>query len=843
MAHTDDLYRVKVAGVFERLFASHKFDDPAFKKILIQAIVECFHLPGFTQNSSQQASILLDELFGFSVSDFIQTYLFDNEVVAQKLISELLYGLYYGGISLDAYKDDFEFLVIQVLAEIASVEALLSTWSHDKLVRFICFLFRLPREGTFRIIKELDPRFHSLVFWLRRNYYDVEYFAKLIADAKEIDEKVFTRIIGELESYAEEQTEEFYTGFKELVPMLVASVSHMYKNFCAFVDDPAEQEAARQQMEQLKSGFDPFYVREFTVQDFQEFTRLFGLRSYPSVFAESPDENTCVVKKVKSLSKIVSGLYEMSRSITSLLPPEVQSLFSFVFTVIAHLDATVLDPRKYREGITKFTCSIATCGKELSKEAAVASVVEGYQTLVDFLEAKINEKIPIKYFPIVVFDQSEDSLFKKNSLYIDELNRQYQSSIIHVSKQEAVDLAKRIGIEKLVVTTPSGSFGYGGGRNCQFLLTALVCSGFKMGKKNVREIIDLPQELLTSFYEERVLGGVEKNVLGDLLFIVDDDMLVADTNIFSCALLAEQCKDNVLGGGGIQYGRGSKYNLLFWDLAGLLEAPEMSHMFPDWLNFPTPSGMSEQISRPKVCLNLPQGNEEHHYLSLVKGHLFLQPSYHLCGSRYPNKEMPTHFFVGLDAHFEKATPYVLLLYLTATLLAPLCKYTATALPWNVERLSSTFINLRQGFAFIADEQNKKQLKENFWIKVQELFKLQLKGYEKFLGVIYTLMDCDVDAICTNFQQKSNLTEHEMHSLAKLSSVYKASQVDMKLFWQFGGMLADSNDPEAQLDEIRLKIENEAGKSINNFPLTQGLYLMACSLGRGEFCDIIGHATK
>ena len=402
-------------------------------------------------------------------------------------------------------------------------------------------------------------------------------------------------------------------------------------------------------------------------------------------------------------------------------------------------------------------------------------------------------------------------------------------------------LAEKLGLKKLIVTSKEDFFGYGGARNCQYLLTGVIRAAFDHGNKSVGQITQMQKEPLLLFFQESVLGGVVNNPFGDAIFMLDDDMLMPEANIFSAFLFASMNAGEHLGCSGLQYGRGSKYNLYFWGLDQFLQFPETTHMFPKWLDYLTGAGLSEQLTRPKVCLNLPQGNEEAHYLSLSKGHFLLQPSFHLCGSRYPNQEIPTHFFVGLAAYIDASISFVMPLFLIDYFIDPLSRNDASVLPWNVENLSSRFTSLRQGLMFISSK--RQELEMRFWKNLREFF---LEKHEKFgpiLQVMQALMQLDVDATLKVFEQNQTLLASEKAALAGLSAIYKKHQEDARLFWLFGMALVASSDPSKMLDNTKNKIEKETDKKISQYSLSQSFYLMACAVGRGDFCQIVSEVVK
>lgn len=803
-------YTQKVRKILGNFKDEYKVEDPSFQHALIQVLGECFHVEPIEQDALAASKVILDELFGYTVSGFIKNHVADPEV-EQKFICELLYGLYYGGIDFKKYKDNFEYLLIQILAEKMSGAAFLRGYSFDKTVRLLAFIYKNPREGTFWLEKCFDKPFLPCISCLKRNYYDVDLFARLVHSEELFTEEKFAKVIAKLEQDAQDKTHEFYTNFQELCAKTLALVEDIYKGLMQTVQDP---DAIKKQYVAIKEPLEAYVSRRVTLEDFTKFTRQFGLKGYPCMSQGVSFETTSVVEKINGFLRFVSG--STSEALNS--PEQFKMMLSYILAIIAHCDATAYNPQKYLEGHKYLTISIPTCAKELQREFALSSIIEANPQST-----------------VVVFDQSTEELFEKNRRYIQTL----RGRILHVSKNEALALGQKLGAKKLIATLPEGSFGYGGARNCQFLLTGVIRAAYDMGKKTMAEILALSAEVLLQLCTERVLENKE----GHSLFLVDDDMYVGESVLLSAALFASMNRLERIGCEGYQLGRASKYNLHYWDLLTLLSAPENVVMFPLWLDMETKAGLSEYVIKSRICLNLPQGNEEAHFLEAIKGHFFLQPAYHLCGSRYPDNEIPTSFFVGLDRYAEKAISYVFFLYITSYLIAPTSRHTSIGLPWNDNGLSATFTNLLEAFAFITDSSTQNELKGRFWNKVREMFCDELHEYGPFLDCIRSLKALDVDLVLSTFVQGKKLTKNEEASLKKLGDVYKKNQQDIRLFWKFGKALGEAKQPEQQLDSIKNMIEKEAGCPLANYPITEGLYRTAISLGKAEFCAAIGQISK
>ncbi|MBS0635901.1 MAG: hypothetical protein JSS12_00170 [Verrucomicrobia bacterium] len=697
-----------------------------------------------SQSIQRRLKVDLDTILGFSFSQFAKQYVTDQNA----LKTEIMYGLYYGGF----YLKQGEFAVVQLMAEFEPIGHILHDWTSEKIVRFIAYLFKYPREGTFKALSQFDGRYQRLISGLRRYFYDVE----LCTPIDNLEQL--------LEEDAAAKTKELYYEFTSLMQILGPAVDRLYGGILELVErfeDPATKQAVIQKWEIAKKGFEPFFSHNYSYEDFLAFTRLFGLYGYPPIFRNTPTETSSLLEKVKNVKKIVTGLESLSRTLTTLVPQDLESILSFMTTIVSHLHATTKDPSRYCEGLKQFTCTIATCNKLLEHEAALPSLVAAYKVAGDATPA------------IVVFDQSSEEIFEKNSAFIATL----QYPVIHLSKAETIKRAKELGAEKLIITTPEGDFGFGGARNCQFLLTP-----------------HSSQKLL----------------------LVDDDMYIHETNMLSCALA-----EGTLSAEGIQLGRASKFNLFYWDLPEVLYAPDSTNTFPVWIDRFTSTGYSEQLMLPKICLNLPQGNEESHFLSFAKEHTFIKPSFHLASSRYPKGEVPTKHFVGLDRYLKKSIPYVLLLCLTEFFISPKSRFVPTILPWNEIEL-----NPHADLNFIYRSLD--IVKGRFWNNMRGFFSEKRPEFAQFLAIIERIRNLDVDKVLAQYTLE--LTQEERASLIKLGSVYKDVKNDVEQFWQLGSRLCAEPDFAFTVPDASL-------------PLTQGLCLMVNALARGGFKEALAALLK
>ncbi len=632
-----------------------------------------------------------------------------NKLEAKAVERELMYAAYYESPLPDAARDFLFLQTVAVKADRKVLRCLLANFSTSEKLKLILFAFTHYREGSFVILEELQE-FKTLIRGLRKNYFDVQLFSRLV-------ERKPSEIIDALNLQAVQETKELYPIFREFVARFADYIIGIYKQ-------------AGKELEGRSIYSDLF--TEYSYSDFENFIKLFGLRGYPPIFVSDPDEPDSLLAKCKALSLF-----------NNLQPVHVQQIHSFFSAILRHIQAIKHD--LYKEGVLLFSVAIATARKDLSKSPTLVTLLEAY------------EGLPRN--PIYVYDHSDEPLFAKNGRYIKKLNRLYKSSIVHVSRDEA--------LEKMPVKGLIEHFGFGGARNCQYLLAPT-----------------------------------------SLILMLDDDMELPVTSIRSSALGALDAKKGFIGYVGFQKGRVTKTDIRYWDLHDVLHTPEK--LFPKWSDSPSWAGISECLTKPKICLNLPYGCEERHLNSLIKTHYFLQPAYHLAGTRYPTGPMPTKPYVGLEGYLEKSIPQALLIGMISTLVDPTNSEGRCALPWNDPHMH--FSSLEDALCYMAKGDVQKEVAKRFYKNLADFFNGRYPSF--YYDSLQRLMSLDVDAVklplATSAQEK--------RSLKAICSLYKDFQQDARLFWQSGKTLTFSDNPA--------------------YPLTRGLCLLNRSLGQGEFSQLV-----
>lgn len=340
----------------------------------------------------------------------------------------------------------------------------------------------------------------------------------------------------------------------------------------------------------------------------------------------------------------------------------------FAERILLHIEALSNHPEWYVEGLKSLVHALPTCGKDLSKLYWLESTAASLQ--------EMGKYINVPSHSIYVFDQSEQVLFKKNAAYIARLKKRYGVDIVHIGAASLLDLASRHNLQHLIVTSSNGQFGYGGARNAIFLLVPLL---------------------------------VNKDVF---IHMGDDDVYVHPSLVFSDALWAYQHKDEYSGRMGYVAGRFArdsnftKHDVLYATHKILAQCP--------WIAAPYPHGMSGLVSKPKLCLPLPFGQEENHMLAMHREFFdFRVPTIHLAGPRYPvYKDVPTSIFCGLGKFLQSRYVDVFQRLLVTELLDPTNRYNQCALPWNMQ--SKLFTSFDEMLECMKSPTTKALMQKQFW---------------------------------------------------------------------------------------------------------------------------------
>ena len=889
---TSNNYIKQVKQEFVRLFSENKVSDENFHSALVKAIVNSFHFSVKGLNKWKKAQIILDQLFAefsqlpdnlnpFQLSEFIELYIQKKTDLKPFLIA-LLNGLYFGDFNFSNHqtlnpRENLNFYMFQILAEVINRKNLkpsLSKLSKDGQITLMCYALRKYREGSFPILEELEAIFfadpqkiqeYELLIKLRKNCFDSEKLHSLLLDIPEVNSAILPTLLQKLEDHVEEQTKELYPALLSLIPRLIQTPmkifksveeQHKHRGTWDLIKSQEDLKEAEKETEEMHSQFATFQSKQYSLDDLRRFVEIFGMVGHSPPFKfrgyQYPE---------RSLTEKINTLHFLLNNPLAFVPAkyEVSSFYHLIYSIVAHLDAVATNPSKYTRGFKEITCTIPTYQKKLSQLPILPSILKAMHTIINYLNHTTQAKIKLKKFPLYVFDQSNEKIFAENKRYINQLNRLHKSSIIQLSRNDILSLAKKIGIESLINTTRRGFLGYGGARNSVFFLTPILKQAFKQGKKTVKEVLEIPKKELRSLFQSYVLGSSTKPA-GETLLMLDDDMEIADSNLLSHALLAEEFDKEYFHSYGWNQGRQTK-TICFIGLKQLLKNPREVLNSTKWISTLRSSGMSEYLSKPQFCLNLPYGSEEGHSDKMGKwGSRMLQPSYHLGGARFPTKQLPTHFFVGLEDSLKSFIPYALNISLISCLLDPTGRLDRSVLPWSNEDFTDKFSSLKQVFEFIGKEKQKKEMQKLFWMNIHKTFIFAYK--DSFNQLLDELIQGDVDAIINEFKKQERLTRGEGKSLKIIGEMYKGFQKDAaylsdlinivveKIKNNLKALGIEDMDKWAEyctdysinftqlIDQAKDTVEKKNNINFQDFPFTQALYLILHVIGAGDFNESI-----
>jgi hypothetical protein len=358
-------------------------------------------------------------------------------------------------------------------------------------------------------------------------------------------------------------------------------------------------------------------------------------------------------------------------------------------SALEHLYALEHDPKRYEEGLDSLVFAMPTREKDLSRLPWLPSMSEALKKICSVFH------LPLQKYPLFVFDQSHQALFKKNSAYSKKLEKESGVTIVHLDTAHVLSLAKQLGVEGLIATTNTGKFGFGGSRNAVFLLAPL---------------------LLAMRRYKGTLSDLFSRFVLDSHFVVsmgDDDIHVPAANIFSDALFASTHKDEYFCQFAQVVGRETQNVYGCLDPSSFQGRPQEIILQERWEEKPYFHGMSGLLTKPKLCLNLPHGQEEAEFEPIKQYYCDTKKPYiHLAGVRYPKAVIPVNRFSGLHAFLKKQNSYALQLLQVAELIDPLNYNLRSALPWNLRK--EPFSSLREAIQYIIHPKTEEKMQKQFW---------------------------------------------------------------------------------------------------------------------------------
>ena len=867
----------------EALFSKGNLSSPDFHRQLVEAIITSFQNGNPEISPLDQAELILTQLFqAFSqVCQQPRPFRLDAFVAEQlpgrrereRFFSALLYGLYYRDIDLTKLhsnhpRKQFQFFLLQIVAELVSrkrLRKILRSLSYDAIASLICYIFVHYREGSYTVSKELETVFHndetilSLLQGLRRNYFNPVLLLKLFNSYPSLDQESLKTVYHVLEEDAKKQVAGIYQKLTPLVNAMTESPLTLVHYLEGMKEDknPQSREVleAQKTADKFKELFNFFLAQPLQLEQYQEFFQLFGLHSHqPPLSIVGIPFSESLIEKIDVLSTFFAhpGAQLVQPK------PELQKIFTFVNALCYQLHCFHIAPERYIQGLDLLTFAVPTKDKDLEKLPWLPTVVKGLETVRDYLK-RHNAPISLGDYPVVIFDQSQGKRFAKNQIFINSFERECGCTILHISKEETLALAKKLHLEKLIVTTDEGEFGYGGARNCIFFLAPLLKAAFKRGSKRVADILAMEPQQLQELFQEAVL---ERAGTPSVIHMGEDDIELPETSLFADLLFARSHQNEYFLNIAFVCGRTTMVGNPQIDLKSLLDSPESLYQFTRWSDAASLNSMAGHISKPRFCLNLPNPYEEQHLRKLfLHFDPFRHAIRHLAGTRYPLPHIPTDSFVGLDGTIPKIHTHLFRLGMIQSLLDPANVNGRCALPWNLLNEPSVpyFRSLGEAFTYVSLKTTKREMQKRFWKNIEGLLSPELKNTFMIGRDLEGFIQQDVQETIALFCKQHDLSSAPP-SLRKIGTIFRRFQKDAFHSQELLEMIRSqiSNHVVAPalwyeacvemnlaqiIEEARHFIEQKQKIQLRDWPFTYSLYRLLHAVGAGEFCDIVASIVQ
>ena len=468
-----------------------------------------------------------------------------------------------------------------------------------------------------------------------------------------------------------------------------------------------------------------------------------------------------------------------------------KALHLFCQRVLAHLKA-LSHPEVYIEGLQHIVYTIPTCGRDLKNEPSLESFLEGFKRFSDH------------DFVIFIFDQSTVAQYKKNARYIKSLEKRYTTHIEHLDKSTLIHLAKEHGLEELIVTGPEKRFGYAGVRNALLLLGPIVHR---------------------RFYNKD---------LTPCIMISDDDVYNPACNLFSDALFAKEHLNSYFSRFGSYIGRITTTVYASMDFLECLTRSNKILSQCAWSQSPIPHCMSPLLSSPKLCLNIPLGQEENHFWALNNYDFdFRKPALHLAGWRYPKGILPTNRFSGLAAYLQPLNAYVWGLSLVTELLDPSNLSNKCALVWNL--VSKPYSCLTEAIDNILQPETIQAMQKQFWQNYRDF----LKGFSESSGshpghLVQQLIDSDLDKVLHEYCALNPDTHFYKKELLELQCFFQTMKQEALWLKEF----AFAIETLECIEKAKDLVERSSKKNIEALYFVYPLYVLCKSVGACGFQNAV-----
>ncbi|MCF7852522.1 MAG: hypothetical protein K9M07_04705 [Simkaniaceae bacterium] len=346
---------------------------------------------------------------------------------------------------------------------------------------------------------------------------------------------------------------------------------------------------------------------DITLEQFQTFCLDFGL------YGHDFDMGLCPIEH----PNLYTWLENINAENIGTLKPELLQLHSYI--------TQYFDRSHLTEQFNHLAVVLPTCGKELSKLPFLPSVIESMQLHHSKLDINIRSR------PIIVIDQSTPDLFTKNKRFATSLD----FPIVYVSKEEALMLAKKLGITELISTTEDQQFGYGGARNaCSLLGPIIQHMAMLKGVVSMKVLLDDPrikEEGLTIL--KNIVDSPDPSTQFKLL--MGDDDLEMPPSDFLINLMKHSDDDAFQMVAKPQIGRN----------------PQRDELIPLFRKIKRPIHMmlAGAISYPqKLCAPHPFGSEEDDMEFKAIHSCLSRSAHHLATARYPAIMNPKEAALTMD---------------------------------------------------------------------------------------------------------------------------------------------------------------------------------------------------
>lgn len=671
-------------------FRSLDFCSNQIQDLVIDVIVKAFK-----ERKNTKVEIAFDlmcqlfECFHFDFWAFCQQYIKSHNQ-KKSFLSYLLSCIYYNEIPILnlANEKNREFLnefLVTLLVECVpakQVRFLIDACSNSQKLKLVCQCGLYPREGSWTIFQSFlliyakDPEWGSLLNLLKTKYYDVDYFKSMLLQGS-FDIKLLTL---KLKEKAEGQ-----------IHYILALKIQSYP---------------------------------YSFDQLREFFKIFGLHGY---YIDLVQEN--------SIDQILQMAMEMQRNPLLHGLPSFEIVRSFITQLFQELDTFHHHPLEYIEGLKRLVYALPTRGLNLPFQPWLPSILEGLSKLIEYLHQKGFSEIKLNEFPIIVFDQASAMQLKKNYRFIQKLSNHYKATILHISKKQILELAKKINLQSWIQTVPDQtSFGYAGSRNCVFFLAPLLFKAFLMGKKTFQAVMKMSRSELKNLFNVTTLGLTQQDMM---IHLGEDDVNIPSSHLFLNASFTHRHQNLFVSRPVYCIGRATHVVNPLVDLKSILNKPCSAFFSSHWNPFPVSGRMKGMISKPRFCLPLPFGNEELH---VIPTHYiceyFHQPIIHLGGTRFPSKNIPISPLDGLDCYLSNYLPYSIQICMLSSLTDPSNALHQSIFPWNDEALRTVhkFNCLGDLWNYASLSDTLSEMQERFWINLKksyndpgDLFNLSIQG--------------------------------------------------------------------------------------------------------------------